>query len=487
MRVLLFFPQAELSYRPKAAPLGLISIASFLNANGHEASICVDAISPKKIKAKILEMRPDMVGISVIAFAYIKNALKISEVARELLVPVVWGGGMASAIPEIIINGQAADYVSIGEGEQTWLEMANAFDSGTPFDSIRGLAFNKDGVFCQTERQPLLDLSVLPKMDWTLVDPEQLFFPSYGCKKAITIFWSKGCIGTCTFCYNPDFHCSVRRQRSLSSLIEEMRFLVDTYGADGFEFSDDLMFQNLDQLREFCSAILDSGLRICWTGYERIGIINTQEDFDLLYKSGCRCLMFGIETGSKRMQKMIHKPVSEEKLLSNMEMCHKAGIIPLMTFMLGLPGETPADLLDTVNLLKKCGVFMAGLNLYTPQPGTQLYRDLVNEHAMEPLKNIEQCATVRWGDKQYVNISAVPKKELRTVESYFRLRSLFFRHDETPNKHFLDTAMNVLRAMKSNGLIGFFITGFRAVYNMLRFLSMFLHPGIRKKYGLWFR
>ena len=67
----------------------------------------------------------------------------------------------------------------------------------------------------------------------------------------------------------------MRRQRPLEFVIEEMRFLIDRHGADGFEFTDDLMFENTDQLHVFCSAIIECGMHVCWTGYKRIGIIKT--------------------------------------------------------------------------------------------------------------------------------------------------------------------------------------------------------------------
>ena len=486
MKALLFFPQAELSYRPMYAPLGIISIASYLNANGHKVVIDVDNASPKKIRESILRNQPDLVGISVISFAYIKHAIRISEIAKSLSKTVVWGGGMASAIPELILENGSADYVSLQEGEQTWLEMAEAFDRKEDFDEIKGLAYSKDGKTVRTEVRPLLDLAVLPKLDWTLIDPKKFLTPIYGCKRSLNIFWSKGCIGNCSFCYNAAFHCSKRRQRPLSYVIEEMKYLIDTYGVDGFEFTDDLMFENTEQMRTFCHALIDNDIRISWTGYERIGIINEQEDYDLLYRSGCRCLMFGIETGSKRMQKKLHKVIAEEKMLSNVAMCHKAGIIPLSTFMLGLPEETPEDLLATVNLLKKFGSFMVGMNLYTPQPGTELFDDLVKSKKCPPLRSLQQCAKVRWGDKQYVHISAIPKKELQTVESYYRFKGMFFQNDTSPGKHFFDTVQNVLRAMKSNGLVGFFVTGARIFFTLLKFLQLFFHPRIRKKYGLYF-
>lgn len=487
MKALFFYPQVELSYRPMSAPLGIMSIASFLNVNGHEAQICTEVSSAKKIRRRISLFQPDMIGISVISFKYIKSALFISDIAKKMGCTVVWGGTMASVIPQLALESGLIDFVSLREGELTWLAMADAFDRSKPFDDIKGLAFIKDGAFCQNEPQELLDLSILPPLDWTLIDPSKYFTASYGCKKSVHIYWSKGCVGNCTFCYNGDFNCSKRRQRPVSVLVREMKYLVETYGVDGFEFTDDLMFANPMQARELCEAIIDNDIHVCWTGYERIGIINDFEDYQLLYKAGCRCLMFGIETGSKRIQKSIHKLIPEEKIVDNVNMCARAGIIPLTTFMMAFPGETSEDIRDTIQLLNKFDNSIGVLNLLTPQPGTIIYDELVAADKLVPLETLKQFSKIRWGDRLYVNTSAVKKKELYAIANYYSIKGMIFTNDNTPEKHLFDTVKNVLGIMADKGPVEFFRLGFYILFNFLSFFTVFFHPLIRKKYSLYFK
>ena len=153
INALFVFPRAETSYRPISTPLGLLSIASYLNANGHRASICTDVTSPKRIREEIHRFQPDIIGVSVIAVSFIKNAISVSKAAKREGKTVVWGGTMATSIPNIVLESGLADYVSLLEGEETWLEMANALDNDESFDEIRGLAYLKHGKYHQTETQ----------------------------------------------------------------------------------------------------------------------------------------------------------------------------------------------------------------------------------------------------------------------------------------------------------------------------------------------
>lgn len=486
MKALFYYPQVELSHLPMSAPLGIMSIASFLNANGHEARIETNVYSKRLIKNSLNRFSPDIVGVSVISSNFINNALMISKTAKKMGYTVVWGGPMASAIPKLALESEYVDYISFREGEMCWLDIANAFDNHKPFDDIKGLAYLKDGVFTQNPAQELLDLSILPKLDWSLIDPHHYFTASYGCKRSIHIYWSKGCIGNCTFCYNVDFNCSKRRQRPVSIVIEEMKYLVEKYDVDGFEFTDDLMFSNPSQVKELCEAIIASGLHVSWTGYQRVGIVNNQDDYDLLYQAGCRCLMFGIETGSKRIQKSINKIISEQKILENIHMCVNAGIIPLTTFMMAFPDETAEDIKDTINLLNQFDCSIGVLNLLTPLPGTKIFKELTTNGKLKPLNSLNQYAKVRWGNKLYVNTSAVSTKEIYTIAKYYSLKGIIFKNDISPEKHFFDTIINVFSSMLHKGPVEFIRLSCHIAYTFLSFFTLFFHPRIRKKYNLYF-
>lgn len=486
MRVLLFNPRMEKSFRPVSVPLGLMSIATYLNANGHEAIICDMSHLKEKPEELIKKYSPDFAGISVITYRAIKNAAEISAAAKSLNVNVVWGGPMASVVPEEILRGGYADYISMGEGEESWLEMARHYDANLPFDDIRGIAFLRNGRFVENEQGELLDLSLLPKLDWSLINPENYFHTGYGCKKQLHIYYSKGCIGNCTFCYNREFNRSVRRRRNLDYLIEEMKYLVENHGADGFEFTDDLMFNNTEQMREFCGRIIESGLEVTWGGYLRVGIVNDEEDFALMHESGCRMIMFGVESGSEKVQRKINKFIPAEKIIRTVSLCKKVGITPLITFILGFPEESEDDVKKTLSLVKTLDDANCFFNLYTPLPGTKMHDDLVHEKKYDSLRTLKAHSNVSFGEKFVVNFSNVRTVELYTIWKYFRIKGILFKSGNSPDEQFLKIIKNTLASMKGKGILCFIKAGFFTGISLIKSFTMFLHPKIRKKYELYF-
>lgn len=487
MKAVLFHPRIENSFRASYAPLGIMSIATYLNANGHEAVICDRFFETDKIETTLKKHSPDMVGVSITSHSFISDAIVISKAANKMGIPVVWGGSLSSAISFEALKSGFVDYVSYNEGEETWLEMANAFDAGNSFEKVKGLGFLRNGELVRTEDRDFVDLSRLPDLDWTLVTPENYFQKSYGYNKMLCTYLSKGCTGRCAYCYNPEFHRSTRRCRPLEQVIREMRLLVEKYGADGFDFTDDLMFANRNEVVDFCNALIDGKLNICWSGYLSFGILNDLKDYELMYKAGCRSMIFGVESGSEKILRSVNKSVRLEKVKNNVVLCLKAGIVPITMFIIGLPGEDEEDIRASLELAKSLKGASVGYGYFTPLPGTKAYRNLVAEGKMKPLTTLEEHAAVRETEKLLVNVTNVKTVELITVRKYIRLRGIFTKTGNSMKEQLLKVILSTCKSMFDRGFVHFLRGGFNAVFNVLRTFTIFFHPKIRKKYGLYFK
>lgn len=486
MRAVLFYPRVEDSFRASYPPLGIMSIATFLNANGHETVICDRFFETDSVKSILERHKPDIIGVSVISFSFIKDASDISREAKSMGVPVVWGGIMPSSIPEETLRSGFVDYISINEGEFTWLEMADAFDKGIPFDGIDGLGYLRNENYIRTADRDFIDLSVLPPIDWTLVNPENYFQTSYGYNKMLSTYMSKGCFGTCTYCYNPAFHQSTRRQRPIETVLGEMRYLVENHGAGGFDFTDDLMFLNRNQVLDFCRTMVESELGVCWSGYLRIGIINDVEDYKTMYDSGCRCMIYGVESGSQRILESVNKNTPLDKITDNITNCLKAGIVPVVMFMIGFPGETEEDLRETVTLAKRLDGAVVVFGCFTPLPGSAIYKDLVSSGKIPARRTLEDFSKVTFADDVTVNVTQVSTLELITIRKFFRLRGIFAKSGDSSEEQFFKVVANTLKSMSGRGVLHFLRSGLYSAFSLLQTTTVFFHPKIRKKYGLYF-
>lgn len=486
MKAVFFHPRVENSFKSSYAPLGIMSIATYLNANRHTAIICDRYFETCKVETTLKKHNPDIIGVSITSHSFLKDAIVISKAANKLNIPVVWGGALSSAIPEEALKSGLVDYISFNEGEQTWLEMANAFDEGKAFDDIKGIGYLKDGKLINTGLRDFIDLSTLPDLDWNLVNPQNYFQKSYGYDRMLGTYLSKGCTGRCAYCYNPGFHRSSRRCRPLEQVIREMKYLKEKFGADGFDFTDDLMFANRNEVVNFCNAIIDAELDICWSGYLSFGILNNLEDFELMYKAGCRSMIYGVESASQKVLKSVNKVVHLDKVKSNVGNCLKAGIIPITMFIIGLPGEDAEDIKTSLDFAKELKGAAVACGYFTPLPGTKSYIDLVNNGKMKPLTTLEEHAAVSETEKLLVNVTNVKTIELITVRKFIRLRGLITKPGDSMKDQFLKVILSAVKPMFDRGIIHFIRGGFNAVFNVLRTFTIFLHPKIRKKYGLYF-
>ncbi len=190
---------------------------------------------------------------------------------------------------------------------------------------------------------------------------------------------SKGCPGHCTFCYNEFYNKSLHRRRPIKTVLAEIRHLMQEYDMDGVYFADDLLFSNKEEMREFCAGILEEGLRFFWGGYTRVIGSFGVEDYQYLYDAGCRWLYFGIETGSREMQKKIKKNINFDRIEPAFEACAQVGIDANALFIIGFPDETQQEVIETVNLAKKIKTTQIMFAHYTPIASSESYHRLVEE------------------------------------------------------------------------------------------------------------
>jgi radical SAM superfamily enzyme YgiQ (UPF0313 family) len=117
MKVLLINSAALYHAKNKAVmPLGLLSIAKYLADNGHSVKIIDRAVKSAGLKKHLDSFKPDIVGISALSTKRFSDALNISKKIRARGIPVVWGGQIPSAIPELILKSDVVDFVIVGEG-----------------------------------------------------------------------------------------------------------------------------------------------------------------------------------------------------------------------------------------------------------------------------------------------------------------------------------------------------------------------------------
>ena len=301
--------------------------------------------------AQILESKPRVVGFTVLfstEHSVLWLARKIKEADPRCL--IVCGGPQAGreAAGERLLDSQVVDCVVLGEGEESLNELLEKAEAGEDLATCRGLLLRRNGRIVETAPRPLLpDLTALPPADFS-----DFFMNSYTHAGMIPVSLSRGCPNTCAYCSEVTYWQRFR-VRKAESLLSELRLQRERIpGLDSVTFHDSLVNGHMGELLRFAQGLVDEGAPIDWHGQAVIRKEMTRGALDLLRKSGCRSLTYGLETGSfslmLKMGKLLAKGSDPDRIVRD---TREAGIDCGLFFMTGYPGETEADFQMTLDFV----------------------------------------------------------------------------------------------------------------------------------------
>ncbi len=277
-------------------------------------------------------------------------------------------------------------------------------------EEVDGIAFLKDGIFVRTPtRQRIKELSELPIPLWKdLGDLDRYHIPFYG-RTAIPLITSRGCPGNCTFCYTKvmwGYKWTALSPERMVEEIELVRSIDPSIGA--FIINDDLFSLETRRVSRFCTLLKEKGIDILWNCEMRADTVGP----DLLremYDAGCRQVLIGLESGSERMLDLVEKETSIEAMKGAYRAAHDAGIDVCSFVLVGLPGETELDILETEKLLNEVRSDSIDVCVYVPYPGTKLY-------ALAKESGFQEPTDLRgWAELGSVGFSAFEEKGISKV------------------------------------------------------------------------
>lgn len=369
--------------------LGLAYIAGVLEKHGHKVRI-IEGMAEIITCEEIGEISGsfDIVGITSITFlALLAHGVAKEVKARNRNIPVVMGGPHASVVPEDVLSDENIDYVVLGEGEDTFLELVEALDNNIDPEGIKGIGYRKNGKVLLTELRPIennLDEIPLPARHLL---PMHLYRSSEVRAKrhpALHMMSSRGCPYNCSFCSNRIMHRCKLRLHSPERVVEEMSILVKDFGAKEIHFWDDCFVFDEDRVYKICALLRKKGLKIPWDCEATITKVNSQL-LKEMQRSGCFGVSYGIETGNEeRFKKMNKGWLNREKVRQVIKWTKEAGLRARGYFMFGFTGETPEEMEETIRFAKELPLDFATFSLLVPLPGTEDYERARKEGQFDP-------------------------------------------------------------------------------------------------------
>lgn len=379
---------------PPFIPLGLGYIAAVLEKNQFEVDI-IDCqalkLTQEDFKTEITKRQPGIVGATSTTLTY-KSALQILKTAKETHPNCVtaiggphatfWDENALKECPEL-------DVVVRKEGEKSMLELTQRVEAGKSFHDLLGTTCRKNGEIVRNEDRPYIEnLDELPF-------PAHHLFPlsnlqKYG-KVIFPLSTSRGCTFWCNFCSAVRMFGRRYRMRSPKSVIEELQFLYDKYGARQFTFYDDAFSVDQNRAGEICEEILKRKMKILWDCETRVDMV-TKELLDQMKKAGCLAVWFGVEAGSKQVLDAMAKGLTLEKTKKAFRMAKESGLMTVASVILGFPEETPETAWQTIKFVEEIKPDDVGYYIATPYPGTPMY-DYVKEKGWLKIEDFNKYDT----------------------------------------------------------------------------------------------
>lgn len=387
-------PKEQVIMKPYP-PLGLLYLSAWLDRHGVENEVFDTTFSTKEaLKNYLLEHRPRIVALytnlmTKLNVIGIMRFLRSREAFDETLI-VLGGPDVTHNAEEYLAAG--ADLVAIGEGEQTMLEIAMAVEGreqtgpvglfmrgwSPPFGHIAGLAYRlSDGSVVKTApREKMRDIDRLPFPNRQKINLQQYLDAwkrTHG-HSAVSISTQRGCPYTCRWCSTAVYGQSYRR-RSPQNVADEIIFLKENYDFDLIWFVDDVFTVSHKWLSEFRDELEKRSLRIQFECITRADRLN-DEVIALLKACGCFRVWIGAESGSQRIIDAMDRRVDVGQVRAMIRSAREAGIQAGTFIMLGYPGETEADIRETVEHLKASNPDLFTITVAYPIKGTGLYEEV---------------------------------------------------------------------------------------------------------------
>ncbi|HOD40134.1 MAG TPA: radical SAM protein [Candidatus Wallbacteria bacterium] len=419
-KVLLISPHGKITItsegsreRKLAIPsLGLAYLASSLAGKGFEVEIldvliegfdnemAVDGntilygLTDSEIKRRIIESKPDMVGVSCIISNRSREVAAICRLAKEAFpdIHVVAGGQHPTGMPEMILN-ENIDYILRGEADNSIIKLVETINFDGNLAEVNGIVLKNGRDIYINPVLDFPDFKSLGDPAWHLFKLEKYWDAGMcdyevgsdgGDKKFMVVITSRGCPHNCYFCTSAFMSGRKFRAREIKDVIREIKGYKEKYNLNRIYFWDDNFFINKARVKEFLNSLIDNftGITFEITSGSEVNSLD-DEIIELLAKAGFKKIFLAVESPNEEVQKEhIDKKVNISKVPQLVKKIHECAMLAEGSFMVGFPGETKAHIDKTLDLVKTFGFDRISISIVNPLPGTDLYRHCLENNLL---------------------------------------------------------------------------------------------------------
>jgi anaerobic magnesium-protoporphyrin IX monomethyl ester cyclase len=365
---------------------GIASVGANID-DGHDVYL-IDLIRKRSsvrryLTKRLLKIKPDLVGLSAMAWQY-QTCTKIIGLVKQLLpeVKIVIGGYHATLMHEEIAarpESRWIDFMVRGEGEEACRRLVNALEGKDRLEDIPSLSYKRNGAFVHNPRGELLDLS---RLKLPIRDKRRLTWGYHIMNSKVEVMeTSRGCTRGCTYCSMKHMYGRSFRTFPIERVLADLDDIYYNCKSHWVFVSDDNLVLNPQRVIQLCDAIIARK-------YRRLNLIvqadcismSTQEEMvRKMSLAGIKTVFLGIENVSEKNLATAHKGNIVNASLKAVEMCHKYDIMVVGGMIFGFPDDDESDIIKNYEFLKSTKADTAYCQILTPYPKTQMRQYLMDE------------------------------------------------------------------------------------------------------------
>ncbi len=380
-RILLINPPYPFEESP-APPFGLISLGAYLEERGFEVLVedyVVNTYSRHRAERVLKEFTPRIVGATGVTMN-IKPSMEILHDYKSAdpgIITVAGGPHVTFDAEDMLREYPFLDYIVRGEGERTIHELLSMEDPPA-VSEIPGLSYRGDGTIVHNrDRELIEDINELPLPARHLVQLSK--YRAVGLP--VNMVTSRGCPFPCIFCVGRKMVGKKVRYFDVNRVVDEFEMLAGL-GFHQINIVDDLFTVNRKRCIAICDEIARRNINQNWTAFARVDTVSA-ELLAAMKRAGCTTLCFGVESGNQEILDLVKKRITLDNCREAVRLCNEAGIQPMTSYILGLPGETPETVRETMEFSRNLSPSY-GFHILAPFPGTEV-RESCGEYGIRIL------------------------------------------------------------------------------------------------------
>lgn len=384
----------------------ILNLNHLVLKEAHSPGFNFDRVWQSSIEGAVSRFKPDLIGVTCMFTMTHESFKSVCKFASGFKIPIALGGvHVSNDLEHVMKEIPWADFAFLKEADHSFPLFLEFVSGKIKKEELAQVAIrvrmgetSQLAIFSKETQPTPQEMDILP--DYNLMDLKE--YSSMGTIGAFycfkpkdttfaTVLSNRGCRARCTFCSVRNFNGSGVRQRSIESVIEELKYLKNEQGVGHIMWlDDDLLFDQARAIRLF-NEMVRQNLNLTWDATNGVIAFScTKEMIDAASKSGCIALNIGMESGNAKILNEIKKPGKVDTFLRAAEVLRAhPEIFSSVFLMIGFPGETLKMIMDTLEVGRQMDLDWYRIAQLQPLPNTPIYDAMIAQGLIKQLETSE--------------------------------------------------------------------------------------------------